>query len=410
MELAFGSGARLEIEPSMRLFEDVVVGESSELSRVISQSDVDKFVGLTGDDNPLHIDEEFARRTSFKKPVVHGMLAGSLVSTLIGTRLPGPGALWVRQEFKFLGPIRIGDSLVVRAVVTAKHSRDRTLELDVEARVEGRGLVLSGKGTVMMLSPENSDKEPNVKTPVKKALITGATGEIGMAITRSLAANGFHVIIHSNRNQKAASLLHRELTDDGMVCDFFQCDLSKLEDVKRFGQDLVGRFGTIDTLILNASAHVSESSLLTTKSVMISESLSLNLFSSLELIQQFAPGMMEQQWGRIIGVSSDAVHASPTKHWFAYTVGKTTLESLIRQASIEFGHRGITSNVVAPGMTDTSFISNISARSRQVIAQATPNRRLATTSDVANAVSFLCSAETGHVNGQTIRVNGGIGV
>jgi len=394
----------------MRLFEDIAVGETSELSRIVLQSDVDRFVGLTGDDNPLHVDAEFASRTTFKEPVVHGMLAGSLVSTLIGTQLPGPGALWVRQEFRFLGPVRVGDNLTITAVVVAKHQREQTIDLDIVANVTGRGSVLRGKGTVMVLNLQDQDNTANVIKPARRALITGATGAIGSAIARSLSADGFHVIVHSNRNLKNAMVLQEELSKDGKICDVFQCDLLNAENVEKFSQDLVGRFGIIDTLVLNASSAIDDTDLLNTQSARINETIAMNLISSLSLIQDFMPGMKKQGWGRIIGVSSDVVHVQPTKGWFSYTVGKTALEALVRQAAIEFGHFGVTSNLVAPGMTDTSFVSNIPARMRQVVAQTTPNRRLANTTDIASAISYLCQSDSGHINGQTIRINGGIGV
>jgi 3-oxoacyl-[acyl-carrier protein] reductase len=394
----------------MRLFEDIAVGETSELSRIVLQSDVDRFVGLTGDDDPLHVDAEFASRTSFKEPVVHGMLAGSLVSTLIGTQLPGPGALWVRQEFRFLGPVRVGDNLTITAVVVAKHQREQTIDLDIVANVTGRGAVLRGKGTVMVLNLENQDNSTNAIKPARRALITGATGAIGSAIARSLSADGFHVVVHSNRNLKNAMVLQEELSKDGKICDVFQCDLLNTENVKKFSQDLVGRFGIIDTLVLNASTAIDDTDLLNTQSARIDESIAMNLISSLSLIQDFMPGMKKQGWGRIVGVSSDIVHVQPTKGWFSYTVGKTALESLVRQAAIEFGPFGVTSNLVAPGMTDTNFVSNIPARMRQVVAQTTPNRRLANTTDIASAISYLCQSDSGHLNGQTIRINGGIGV
>jgi len=394
----------------IRSFEDIAIGETGELSRIILQSDVDRFVGLTGDDNPLHVNSEFARQTTFKEPVVHGMLAGSLVSTLIGTQLPGPGALWVKQEFRFLGPVRVNDNLNVKVVVLAKHARDRTIDIEVEATVSGRGAVLKGKGSVLMLNLDISNDRQSSSKPVQKALITGATGEIGSAIARTLSAKGFHIIAHSNRNHQKALALQEEIVNAGGECDVFQCDLSNIENVKKFAADIVGRFGVVDTLILNASGNIDQTDILSTQVLNINESLSINLLSSLTLIQQFVPGMIEQNSGRIIGVSSDAVHVQPNKGWFTYTVGKTALESLIRQSAIELGHKGITSNIVAPGMTDTSFVSNIPARARQVVAQTTPNRRLGTTIDIANAIAFLCDSNSGHVNGQTLRINGGIGV
>jgi len=310
----------------------------------------------------------------------------------------------------FRSPVRVGDNLNIKAVVVAKHEREQTIDLDIVADVSGRGPVLRGRGTVMVLNLEDQDNGTKPIKPVRRALITGATGAIGSAIARSLSADGFHVIVHSNRNLKNARVLQEELSKDGNICDVFQCDLLNVENLKKFSQDLLGRFGIIDTLVLNASTAIDDTDLLKTQIARVNESITMNLFSSLSLIQDFMPGMKKQNWGRIIGVSSDVVHVQPTKGWFSYTVGKTALEALLRQSAIEFGLFGITSNLVAPGMTDTNFVSNIPPRMRQVIAQTTPTRRLANPTDISSAVSYLCQSSSGHLNGQTIRINGGIGV
>ena len=81
----------------MSKFADIKVGDMAELNHIITQNDIDKFVELTGDDNKLHIDKEYASKTIFKKPVAHGMLSASFISTIIGTKLPGDGALWFSQ-------------------------------------------------------------------------------------------------------------------------------------------------------------------------------------------------------------------------------------------------------------------------------------------------------------------------
>ena len=87
-------------------FDQIKVGETRSLNRTITEADVRRFVEMTGDDNPLHIDRDFAEETSFKDIVVHGMLGASFISTVIGTQLPGPGALWVSQSLDFLLPVR----------------------------------------------------------------------------------------------------------------------------------------------------------------------------------------------------------------------------------------------------------------------------------------------------------------
>jgi 3-oxoacyl-[acyl-carrier protein] reductase len=393
----------------VKQYDEILVGDKSRLSRIITKLDVDKFVEFSGDDNPLHVDNGFAQLTSFKEPVVHGMITGNLVSTLIGKQLPGPGSLWISQEFRFLAPVRIGDNLVVEAEVVSKYPRERTVDLQITAHVEGRGEVLRGKGTVKLLQIENSEHSLEVPRLAKRALVTGASGEIGKAISRALSKLDFHVIAQYNHGLESAKALQQEIVDEGGRCDLFQCDLEDFDLIEKRIDDILGRFGVVDVLVASASDSVREVNLLDQDRSELDRSIGVQLYSTLTLIQSIAPGMIEQRWGRIIAISSDVVHSPPQIGWLSYTVAKSRLETLIRQCSLELGPKGITSNVISPGLTDTKFISNRSERSRQVVAQATPNRRLGTPEDIASAISYICSLDSGHLNGQNLRLNGGIG-
>ena len=99
-------------------FEAIQIGDEAEIFHTISEKDVDSFVALTGDNNPLHVDEDFASKTTFKKRVVHGMLTASFISTMIGAKLPGTGSLLYEQQIRFLSPVRIGGIIRVWAKVT----------------------------------------------------------------------------------------------------------------------------------------------------------------------------------------------------------------------------------------------------------------------------------------------------
>jgi 3-hydroxybutyryl-CoA dehydratase len=88
------------------------------VSRTFTETDVRNFAGVSGDTNPMHLNEEFAQQTVFKGCIVHGMLTASLISAVIGTKLPGPGCIYMSQSLKFLAPVRVGDT--VYAVVTVK--------------------------------------------------------------------------------------------------------------------------------------------------------------------------------------------------------------------------------------------------------------------------------------------------
>ena len=92
-------------------FEDLKVGMAATISRTITDTDLRNFSGVSGDTNPMHLNEEFAKSTIFKGTIVHGMLTASLISAVIGTKLPGPGCIYMNQTLKFLAPVRVGDTV-----------------------------------------------------------------------------------------------------------------------------------------------------------------------------------------------------------------------------------------------------------------------------------------------------------
>lgn len=124
-------------------FEDIEIGRKHSLERTVTAAEVDAFGHLSGDLNPLHMDEEFARRTPFKRRVVHGLFTGALVSTT-HTQLTGPGFAYVGQELKFLGPVFIGDKLNVEVTVVGKKDAKRILILDTLVSTQGGDKVLAG--------------------------------------------------------------------------------------------------------------------------------------------------------------------------------------------------------------------------------------------------------------------------
>ena len=102
-------------------FEDLSVGMTETLSKTISSSDVVGFAQLTGDRNPIHLSEHFAAKTSFGCRIAHGLYTASLISAVLGTRLPGPGAIYVSQTLNFRAPVRIGDQITVAEVMPERH-------------------------------------------------------------------------------------------------------------------------------------------------------------------------------------------------------------------------------------------------------------------------------------------------
>jgi acyl dehydratase len=132
-----------------RTIEEVAVGDSAELTRSITAETIREFVDATGDDNPLHSDEAFAATTRFGQVIAPGILTGGLISAVIGTRLPGPGVIYLSQNFRFLRPVKIGDAITARVEVTeVLRDRNRVALRTVCVNQAGE-IVLEGEAWVM---------------------------------------------------------------------------------------------------------------------------------------------------------------------------------------------------------------------------------------------------------------------
>lgn len=130
-------------------FEDLAVGQTAVIARTITEADIVLFAGISGDTNPVHINEEFAAGTMFSGRIAHGMLTASFISTVIGTRLPGPGCIYLSQSLRFKAPVRVGDTIWARATVTELFSEKRRAALSTTVTVRDK-VVLEGDALVMV--------------------------------------------------------------------------------------------------------------------------------------------------------------------------------------------------------------------------------------------------------------------
>jgi 3-oxoacyl-[acyl-carrier protein] reductase len=131
-------------------FEQLGVGQSAVLHREVTAEAVERFAELSGDWNPLHMDDAFASATPFGRRVVHGALVAAYVSTMVGTQLPGYGSLWVQQMFRWRLPVFIGDRLEITATVTHKSAGTRTVVIAVRTTNQNGQVVMDGDGAVML--------------------------------------------------------------------------------------------------------------------------------------------------------------------------------------------------------------------------------------------------------------------
>jgi 3-hydroxybutyryl-CoA dehydratase len=141
------SFAHAKFAVSDAFFEDLAVGMRATIRKTVENEDVIGFAELSGDHNPIHLSEHFARKTRFGGRIVHGLYTASLISGVIGMRLPGPGAVYISQTLRFLGPVKIGDIVDVSVEVAELTEKNRRVRLHCECRVADR-VVLDGEGVL----------------------------------------------------------------------------------------------------------------------------------------------------------------------------------------------------------------------------------------------------------------------
>jgi len=129
--------------------EKIKVGQSTEFLKLISEEDIKQFARLTGDNNPIHLDDEYAKKTMFKKRIAHGLLTASFISTVIATKLPGQGSIYLDQSLKFLAPVYIGNQIRIFVKVTKKNIEKRIVTLSTEVYVSEKKII-TGEARILL--------------------------------------------------------------------------------------------------------------------------------------------------------------------------------------------------------------------------------------------------------------------
>ena len=130
-------------------YDELALGQSAEYSKTVTDEDVRLFARITGDFNPVHVDEEAAAKTRFGGRIAHGMLSAGLVSAAIANRLPGPGSIYLGQTLRFTAPVRLDDTITVRLTITELLSKKR-VKLSTVCQNQKGETVLEGEATILM--------------------------------------------------------------------------------------------------------------------------------------------------------------------------------------------------------------------------------------------------------------------
>lgn len=377
------------------------VGDSRVMTHEFTHQELETFAKLTGDTNPLHVDAGFGKRGPAGGQVVHGMLAASFVSTLIGVHIPGHGALWTSFQINWRKMIRIGDTLRFEARVSAVQAATRTLDLVISGVNDASGEVyLDGKARVMMIG-ERQEIRPSDLTG-KRVLVTGASGEIGGAICRALAAVGCRLVMWG-RNPERLQQLAESLGEQAAT--FHAVDLQDDQQIEA-GLAQSMNEGGIDGFVHAAAAPLNF--------VEVGDPLNqgylrahwqVEVAAFQRIAQNVVAGM--QPGGFIITVLPQAVLDAPPPKMSSYVAAKMGAWGLVRAMATELGPKGIRCNAVSPGLVETPYVKDVSVRAKQVEAAGNPMRRLCHVEDVANAVQFLAGPQSAYINGVNLPVTGG---
>jgi 3-oxoacyl-[acyl-carrier protein] reductase len=383
------------------------IGQTHRASLEIDSATVERFAELSGDRNPIHLDIEEAKAYGFSRQVVHGALLTALLSRVIGMEVPGPGAVWMSQSIEWLAPVFVGDKIEIEATVESISTSVGVLSLGVTAtKLKNGEVVMKGSAKVKVaerMTPTSSS------TPVTRrvALVTGGSRGIGAAIASRLATDGVVVAVNYRESKDAAERVVREIVSAGGSAQSFAADMGDSASVSDMVHEIIRSHGQLDIIVHSASPRIGQTSVSELSYGELEPFLSVYLSGALAQLAAALPGMTERKFGRIIFMGTSYLFGIPPAGLSAYIVAKHALWGLVRCMATELGPKGITTNMVSPGMTVTDLTDEIPARIKEVEARKSPMRRLATVQDTAELARFLASEASGYINGANLPVTGG---
>jgi 3-oxoacyl-[acyl-carrier protein] reductase len=236
---------------------------------------------------------------------------------------------------------------------------------------------------------------------MKRALVTGGSGDIGSAICRKLAADGAHVFVHANRNLAQAETIAAEIRAAGGAAEAVQFDVTDADATAAALETLAG---PIQILVNNAGIH-EDVVMPGMRRDQWSSVIDVTLNGFFNVTQPLLMPMMATRWGRIVNLSSVAALVG-NRGQTNYAAAKSGLHGATKSLSLELASRGITVNAVAPGIIASKMTAD--SFDKETIGRLVPMKRAGTTDEVADLVAFLTSDRAAYISGQVISINGGM--
>jgi 3-oxoacyl-[acyl-carrier protein] reductase len=276
--------------------------------------------------------------------------------------------------------------------------------------VAERGLARLGLGARRALDPARSGHTPGAPLRIelggRVALVTGASGELGRVIARTLGACGANVALHYFKGRERALAVERDIVKLGGRCTLVQGDVSSADSVRAMKGAIDGVFGPVDVLVLNAVAQYRWQRVLEQPIEDFEGQYRSSVAHSVLLAQAFVPAMIERGWGRVIGINTECAMQT-FEHQSAYVSGKRGMDGVLRVLAREVGRHQVTVNQVAPGWMVSDKFRAAGTERQPDYEREVPLGRRGYDQDVANAVAFLASDLAAFITGVYLPVCGG---
>jgi 3-oxoacyl-[acyl-carrier protein] reductase len=238
---------------------------------------------------------------------------------------------------------------------------------------------------------------------MKRALVTGGSGDLGSAIARRLARDGLHVIVHANARIAAAEAVAQEIRAGGGSAEAVAFDVTDAQASAAALERLL-EGGPVQVLVNNAGIH-DDAVFPGMRAEQWHRVIDVSLHGFFHVTQPLTLPMARTRWGRIISISSVAA-VMGNRGQVNYAAAKAALHGASKSLSLELASRGITVNVVAPGIIASAMADTVF--DQETIARMVPARRAGSADEVAALVAFLAGPDAGYISGQVISINGGM--
>ena len=382
----------------------IKIGQKNTSFIKITKSHIEKFRTLTGDNNPIHLNKKFAQKHGFDKPIAYGLLTSSFLSKIIGSKLPGSGAVWTNCNLRFNKPVFVDDKLKIELTISQISLSLKMVKATIEIFNQDGEIVLDGISDIKVPSYKLQQKKKNnikkkIKTDNRKGdiLVLGGSSSIGSEIIKKIYKK--ESIIYTYFKNKLKLKETKKLKS-------LHLDLSKKQNIDKFLKKLKTKTKKLKGIVFLASDKLAIKEFSSTPLSKFFKDFQISVGGFVQILKS-VDNMFIPNKSFIIVLSSDSVNDLPPIYQSSYVVSKSALSALGKSLAVEYSKKGIKVNIIEPGMIDTKFTDKIPEIAKETYKTQNLSGELVQKSDVVNFIKYLIQNDLKNNFGTTYRINNG---